>query len=180
MKAAAMTIRAADQSEFPHLIKVIESSYGPHDPNHAMPGRHPIDLKAPPWSWWSDPVLSWFVAEENGVLAGFGLWRRVGRNSHLHSFFVGAEFQGKGVAQELLKFHWAQSIQINPVLDTFTLHVREEAAWARRFYAKNSYRELDQKSLDPLEDSGLGDWIRNCRRFQWPLPPGQVLMARSR
>ena len=174
------SIRPAHSSEFPEIIEVIESSYLPHDPHHRMLGRHPIDLKAPPWSWWGDPALGWFVTEVDGALAGFGLWRSVGRNSHLHSFFVRAGYQGKGVAQRLLEFHWAQSIQVNPPLDTFTLHVREEAVWARRFYQKNGYEELDQKSLNPSEDSGLSDWVRNCQRFQWPLPQGQLLMARSR
>ncbi len=176
-----ISFRPLLQIEFASVCKLIESAYLPHDPGHLMPGRHPVDLAGPPWTWWGNPVLWWFVGEIKKIMVAFVMWRMVGRNAHIHSFFVRDGWQGKGIGDQLLCFHWEKASAENPFLQTFTLHVRKEAFWARRFYNHHGYKEKEQMNLDPAEDSGLGDWVRNCQTFgSWPLPDGQLLLSRFR
>lgn len=144
-----------------------------------MPGRHPSDMRGSPFSWWGDAALSWWVAAVGDRLAAFALWRHEQRNAHLHSFFVAADHQRRGLGAELIRFHFAQAARENPRLASLTLHVHSEAVWARAFYAHCGYVERDPRSVPEAEDSGLGDWIRTYARFGWP-EDGKRLLVRVR
>jgi ribosomal protein S18 acetylase RimI-like enzyme len=172
-----LAFRKVVPADFRDMIEVIESAYSIYDPDGQKPGRHPVDMGGPPWSWWGDNALSWYCGDMNGVPVAFIMWRIVRRNAHIHSFFVRASCQNSGIGSEMLKFHWLRAIQEHPGIQTFTLHVRIELPWAIRFYEKNGYMFQDQGVLDPEEDSGRGDWVMNCRKKGvWPLSQGQLLM----
>ena len=115
--------RAASLAEFEMIARIITSSYRPHNPSGSMPDRHPVALDGPPFSWWGDPALSWWVALSGDQPAGFALWPHQERDVHLHSFFVASEAQRRGVGSALIQFHFEQSAKENPASDSLTLHV---------------------------------------------------------
>ena len=161
------------------MYAIVEVAYAPHDPEGRVPGRHPAGIGGAPFTWFGDPCLSWWVAGLEGRDVAFALWRHVGRNAHLHSFFVAAEAQRRGVGRELLAFHVRQAAVENGALESLTLHVREEATWAQRFYAANGYAKRDPRTIPLDESSGLGDWVRAYEQRGWP-EAGKVLMVRAR
>ena len=172
------SIRHAVPSDFDAIAAIIESSYLPHDPSGSMPGRHPAALGGAPFTWWGEPTLSWWVAEEAERPVAFALWRRQQRNTHLHSLFVAADAQRRGIGGELLRFHFDQARAENPTLASLTLHVRVEARWAQALYARHGCVVRDPRAVPLDEDSGLGDWVRTYPRFGWP-EEGKLLMGRA-
>jgi GNAT superfamily N-acetyltransferase len=167
------------QSDFETIAGIIAASYRPHDPGGLMPGRHPTALDGPPFSWWGDPALSWWLASVDGHPSAFALWRHAGRNVHLHSFFVSDEVQGRGVGTAFIRFHFAQAVAENAAIESFTLHVRREATWATRFYARNGYVVRDPHDLLADDDrSALRDWVETYDRYGWP-EEGKLLLHRQ-
>ena len=83
--------RPVTPSDFETIAGIIDSSYRRHDPEGSMPGRHPTALNGPPFSWWGDPALSWWIASLEGRPSAFAMWRHQERDAHLHSFFVADE-----------------------------------------------------------------------------------------
>lgn len=171
------TTRPATSGDFELIVDIIQTSYRPHDPAGSMPGRHPTALEGPPFSWWGDPTLRWWLASLDGRPSAFALWRHQERNVHLHSFFVTDAAQGRGVGSAFIRFQFERAGAENPDLDSFTLHVRQEAEWARRFYARHGYVVRDPRSVSVDEHSGLGDWVRTYVRFGWP-EDGKLLLHR--
>jgi GNAT superfamily N-acetyltransferase len=171
--------RRVTSSDFELIAGIIDASYRPHDPEGSMPGRHPTALDGPPFSWWGDPTLSWWIASLDGWPSAFAMWRHQERNAHLHSFFVTDEAQRRGVGTAFIGFHFSQAEAENPALDSFTLHVRREAEWARRFYTRHGYVVRDPHSVTLDEQSGLSDWVRTYVRFGWP-EEGKLLLHRPK
>jgi ribosomal protein S18 acetylase RimI-like enzyme len=169
--------REAFPSDFPEIIKIIESSDNESEKTRSE--RHPTDLKRQPWSWYGDPLLDWVVGEIEGVIVAFLLTRHIGRNLHIHSFIVKEQYHGKGVAQSLIAKHWEHGLQKYEGIDTLSLHVYQNNIRACRFYEKCDYHEVNQSQFDPQENSGLGDWVQRCLMFNnWPLRKGLKLYVR--
>lgn len=175
----AVSYRRAGPDDFATISAIVESSYRVHDPGGAPVAGHATSLTGRPFSWFGDAQLSWWLAELDGTAVGYALWRHVGRNAHLHALFVAADAQRQGVGSDLLRFHLRQAIAENPALESYTLHVREDAAWARPLYLKHGYVERAPRSLPTDGDSGLSDWARVYERHGWP-EPGKLLMVRLR
>jgi len=141
-----------------------------YDPDGGTSRRSALDMKGPPWSWYGNPALYWMLGEIDFEIVAFVLSRRVKRNWHLHALFVDNRFQNQGIGRDLLFRHWDQGLRENPTVDTYTVHVHNDNALACKFYERWGYREVDQLTIDPKEDSGLGDWVRNCQLCgDWPL-----------
>jgi ribosomal protein S18 acetylase RimI-like enzyme len=172
------TPRAVTVADFETIAAIIESSQRLHDPEGTMPDRHPTELGGPPFSWWGDSALSWWLALRDQQPVGFAMWRHHERNVHLHCFFVAAEVQRGGIGSALMRFHFEQAASENASLDSLTLHVRREALWARAFYAKHGYVERDPRGVPVDEQSGLGDWVRTYLRFGWP-ESGKLMLHRA-
>lgn len=162
--------REANPLDFPRIIKIMGPYYLLHSLHDSNPGRSPMDLEGPPWTCYGNRALYWMLGEIDSEIVAFMLSRRVKRNWHLHGLFVDSNFQSRGIGCQLLFRHWTQGLRENPTVDTFTVHVHHDNALAYKFYERWGYREVDQLTIDSKEDSGLGDWVRNCKSCgDWPL-----------
>ena len=173
--------RDAIQNDFPRIIDLIKSSYAPHIIRRKKDDLHPVDINNPPFPWYGDPSLYWKVAEIDNNIVAFTLSRWVERNWHFHSICVNGGYQGKGIGKIVHLYRLYLGLKTNPELQSFTLHCRETAYWARKLVEKLGYKEIDQKLADPKEDSGLGDWVRRCKEFNnWPLRAGLVFYTMTK
>ena len=87
--------------------------------------------------------------------------------------------QQKRIVMELFDYHRKIIIEQNSKIDTITAHLAKNNVLARFSYKKTGFIEIDQNNVDITEDSGLGDWIRNCIKFNdWPMREGRILVVK--
>ena len=144
-----------------------------------MDGTAIDNPEGPPWIWYGDAALFWQLAEMDGQVLGFSLSRHVKRHVHLHALFIHPKFQNLRIGQQFMIRHWKQGILEYPEVDSFSLGVYRKNINGIRFYKKLGYQELDQSSIDPNQDNGLGDWVQNCLTFNdWPLRDGAMFFIK--
>ena len=134
-----------------------------------------IDLNRTPFVWYGHSALDWSIALKDNIPFGVILSRLVHNNYHLHCLYVDTKYQQDGYGKELIKYHWKRGVERNADLKTYTLHVNKTNENAINFYLKLGYmRHYDEDSIQ--EESGLEDWINNCRKCNdWPLREGHLL-----
>ena len=171
--ANRLHFRDVYHSDFQVIIKLVKSSYFPDETPISHEGTRFDNLEGPPWVWYGDSALSWTLGEMDGEVVAFSLSRHVKRHVHLHAIYVDSKLQSQGIGRQLMVRHWEQGLLEYPEIDSFSLGVYRDNSGAHRFYKSLGYQELDQSSIDPNQDSGIGDWVRNCLAFNdWPLREG--------
>ena len=174
-----LTIKPALTKDFKKICCLIKLSYSIFDPKNIIVKRESIDLNMAPWIWYGDPELTWIVAKYQGEIVGFFLWRNKKRYSHMHSLFTHPKIGSLHTGDNLRKYHEKIIIKQNPEVEVITGHVPNSNVIARFSHLKYGFIEVNQKNADITEDSGLGDWIRNCIKFNnWPLPEGLILVVK--
>ena len=169
-RESQLNFREVYPSDFRGIIKLVKAAYFPDELPLSFLGTRFDDLEGAPWIWYGNSALSWVLSEIDGEVVVFSLSRRVKRHVHLHAIFVDSRFQRQGIGRHLMIRHWKQWLQEYPEIDSFSVNVFRENSGGRRFYRSLGYQEVDQLSIDPNQDSGIGDWIRNCQAHNdWPL-----------
>ena len=174
-----LVLQSAEPKDFKNICDLIQKSYANFDPKNIITDRHPIDLGNPPWIWYGDTELTWIIAKYKGEIVGFILCRNKKRNSHLHSLFIDPNVDSVDIVMELFDYHRKIIIEQNSKIDTITAHLAKNNVLARFSYKKTGFIEIDQNNVDITEESGLGDWIRNCIKFNdWPMREGRILVVK--
>lgn len=177
--ASRLHFREVYPSDFQGMIKIIRSVYSPDEMPISLDKTRFDDLNGPPWAWYGDSALSWVICEIDGEVSGFSISRHVKRHIHLHAIYVDRKFKGIGIGKKLMVRHWEKGLSEYPQIDSFGLGVHKANSQAHRFYKRLGYQELDQSSIDPNQDNGLGDWVQNCLAFNdWPLRDGATFFIK--
>jgi ribosomal protein S18 acetylase RimI-like enzyme len=137
------------------------------------------NLNKAPYVWFGDPTLDWKLVFKDNKICGFFLSRIMKNNYHLHSLNIVNEYKGEGIGTEIIKFHWKRGMQINPCLDTYTLHVDQQNKFAIKFYKKLGYKRFNYNQTAP-SSIGILNWIDNCKKNNdWPLRDGHLLYLKQ-
>lgn len=175
----SFSIRKATRSDFEEIFVLINLSYSLFDKKSLITDRQSTDIDCPPWTWYGDPELSWIVLTYDDAIFGFILWRNKNRNSHLHSFFTNPNVCSINVRKELLDYHEGKISAEHPNIETITAHIAKSNSIAIFSYANREYEIVDPVKADIDEDSGLGDWIKNCISYNnFPLRESLVMMVK--
>lgn len=91
-----------------------------------------------------------FVYEENGKIVGYILWLKRKKYYRLYSLCVAKEFQGRGIAKELLEFSFRKLI-----FPRYQLEVKIDNLYAIKLYEKYGFiKKKVLKGFYPLGQDG--------------------------
>lgn len=136
------------------------------------------DLSRPPWSWFENEQIYFYVLSINEQIIGYVIWRAMDRLSHLHSFLISATHQRQGFGSKMLSLYEEKAMSNNVDIQLYTLHTYEKTAYNHLFYLENGYKRYkynDEKKFEVLQL-----WIENCSKHNdWPLSNGKILFYKS-
>lgn len=107
----------------------------------------------------SDKQLTFYVAEINGVIAGYIGGRLFLDEAEIYSVAVSPDYQNKEVATRLVRIFVEQCS--NQAVNHIFLEVRESNKPARAFYEKMGFIEIGRRTTyytHPVEDAILMKW----------------------
>ena len=94
-----------------------------------------------------NPVNKIIVAEEDGLVVGFIDFLITFNSSTIMQVAVAKEFRGKGIATQLLsEMEKSFPKNIDDIVESITLEVRESNEAAKNLYLKNGYKVVVIKS----------------------------------
>ena len=94
-----------------------------------------------------NPVNKIIVAEEGGLVVGFIDFLITFNSSTIMQVAVAKEFRGKGIATQLLnEMEKSFPKNIDDIVESITLEVRESNEAAKNLYLKNGYKVVVIKS----------------------------------
>ncbi len=83
------------------------------------------------------------VAQTSTVLTGFGIMTYCEDRSNLDLLAVKAEFQGKGVAKELVT--WLEAVALNAGIQRVYVQARETNKHGVAFYSRLGYQQFEEE-----------------------------------
>jgi ribosomal protein S18 acetylase RimI-like enzyme len=135
-------------------------------------------IDEPPWSWFGEENVFFYMLRSNNDLLGYVVWRQRGMVSHLHSFLISSRFQRMGLGKKMLETYHEESLRLKKTIVLFTLHTYEETKYNHLFYEMYGYQQY--KKNDELVTKNLNPWIENCRiHNDWPLTNKKLLFYKS-
>ncbi|MBF0585304.1 GNAT family N-acetyltransferase [Prosthecochloris sp. N3] len=136
-----MNVRKATDEDADHIVRIFHDTV--HTVNLGDYTREQVDAWSPempdPEAWTSHRLCtrSTFVADDNGILAGFG---ELERDGHIDGFYCHHQYQRQGVGSALL--HRIEQEAISAGLRRlFT----ESSITARPFFAAHGFVVLNQQ-----------------------------------
>lgn len=108
-----------------------------------------------------NPVASYFVAERDGDVVGYGgLWH-VLDEGEIINIAVNKSFRRQNIGEKLLQALWEEADAYD--LGVIHLEVREGNTPARRLYEKFGFKEIAKRKgyyHHPTEDAIIMEWIK--------------------
>ena len=108
-----------------------------------------------------NPVASYFVAERDGNVVGYGgLWHVLDEGEVIN-IAVNKPFRRQNIGEKLLQALFKEAGAYN--LSVIHLEVRESNTPARRLYEKFGFKEIAKRKgyyHQPTEDAVIMEWIK--------------------
>lgn len=124
-----MIYRLATSKDFSRVLEIEKECF-----------KQPYTTKELEYEFYENPVNTIIVAEDDGNVVGFIDFLITFNSSTIMQIAVTSSSRGKGIATQLLaEMEKSFPKEINDIVETITLEVRESNEAAKALYLKNKY-----------------------------------------